>query len=185
MKRTAITIAAVFTALAALPASLWLAALLWPAPQSYPAITPFSWQDTQAQWHSLSESQAPFTLLFLGFLSCQNVCPARLGELAGIARTLPSGTVQVLYVTLEPNTDTPALRQRHIDSLGVKSGRLSPEALSQLRRELRDNSAAKSPAHHVNRVYLLHRSGKLAAVFNQQPLQAEAITQQLSTLSIL
>jgi protein SCO1/2 len=59
----------------------------------------------------LSDFRGDFTLLFFGFTNCPDVCPLTLGMLAqvraDIASRAPSFTPRVLFVSVDPNRDTP------------------------------------------------------------------------------
>lgn len=60
---------------------------------------------------SLRELEGDFTLLFFGFTNCPDVCPLTLGMLAQaraeVAARAPSFTPRVLFVSVDPNRDTP------------------------------------------------------------------------------
>ena len=67
----------------------------------------------------------PVTLVFFGFTQCPDVCPITMARLAKIYRELgePEG-VQVVMVTVDPETDTPDVVARyaagfHPDFLGL------------------------------------------------------------------
>jgi protein SCO1/2 len=57
---------------------------------------------------SLSEFHDKVVLLFFGYTSCQDVCPATLAHLQSLVRNLgeASSDVQVLFVTVDPENDT-------------------------------------------------------------------------------
>ncbi|RPI60243.1 MAG: SCO family protein [Lysobacterales bacterium] len=59
----------------------------------------------------LGDFKGEFTLLFFGFTNCPDVCPLTLSLLAqvraDIASRAPSFTPRVLFVSVDPNRDTP------------------------------------------------------------------------------
>ncbi len=59
----------------------------------------------------LSDFKGDFTLLFFGFTNCPDVCPATLSLLAqvraDVAARAPRFTPRVLFVSVDPNRDTP------------------------------------------------------------------------------
>jgi len=57
---------------------------------------------------SLSEFHDKVVLLFFGYTSCQDVCPATLAHLQALVRRLgeTSSDVQVLFVTVDPENDS-------------------------------------------------------------------------------
>ncbi len=56
----------------------------------------------------LSEFRGKVVLLFFGYTSCQDVCPATLSHLQALTRSLgpAADDVQVLLVTIDPDNDT-------------------------------------------------------------------------------
>ena len=57
----------------------------------------------------LDDFRGKAVVLFFGFTHCPDVCPTTLADLAGVMKTLGPGAdrVQVLFVTLDPERDTP------------------------------------------------------------------------------
>ncbi|MBU2887861.1 SCO family protein [Gilvimarinus agarilyticus] len=158
-----------------LPLCLWLASL-W-AIKPVLTITPFSWINIDGDRSSLASSQAPFTLLFLGYLSCDSICPATLAELATVARHRDPQLLQILFVTLDATHDTVERRRRFVDSLGIESVQLADKQLSRLRFELGDR--APDIANHRGNVYLLNRQGIIVDFFSSANLSWPALHDRL------
>ena len=57
---------------------------------------------------SLSDYRDKIVLLFFGYTSCQDICPAALGHLQSLMSRLESDSekVQVLFITVDPENDT-------------------------------------------------------------------------------
>ena len=57
---------------------------------------------------SLSDYRGKAVLIFFGYTSCQDICPATMGHLRSLMSNLgtASDEVQVLFVTVDPETDT-------------------------------------------------------------------------------
>jgi protein SCO1/2 len=55
-------------------------------------------------------------VLFFGFTQCPDVCPTTLADLAGVMKALgpDAQRVQVLFVTLDPERDTPAALDQYV-----------------------------------------------------------------------
>ena len=72
-------------------------------------------------------------MLFFGYTQCPDVCPTTLAELAeAMKRSGPDADrVQVLFVTIDPERDTPALLAQYV-----------PGVRSALRRALYGDAAA-------------------------------------------
>jgi protein SCO1/2 len=65
---------------------------------------------------SLADFRGKVVVLFFGYTHCPDVCPTTLGELAEVMKRLgpDADKVQVLFVTLDPARDTPALLAQYV-----------------------------------------------------------------------
>ena len=86
-----------------------------------------TWQYTQADFrlndangksHSLKDFSGKVVVLFFGYTHCPEVCPTTLADLAQVVRLLgkDADQVQVLFVTLDPERDNPALLAQYVPS---------------------------------------------------------------------
>jgi protein SCO1 len=58
-----------------------------------------------------AESRGKLTFLFFGYTNCPDVCPLHMANLASALKSLPESVrekVQVVFVTTDPERDTPA-----------------------------------------------------------------------------
>ncbi|HTP96324.1 MAG TPA: SCO family protein [Burkholderiales bacterium] len=64
----------------------------------------------------LADFRGKLVVLFFGYTHCPDVCPTTLAELAGAMQQLgaDAGRVQVLFVTVDPERDTPALLAQYV-----------------------------------------------------------------------
>ena len=70
--------------------------------------------DAQGKLRRLEDFRGKAVVLFFGFTRCPDVCPTTLAEIAGAVQSLgpDAARVQVLFVTVDPERDTPqALRE--------------------------------------------------------------------------
>lgn len=60
---------------------------------------------------SLADFRGKVVVLFFGYTHCPDVCPTTLADMAAVMKQLGSDAarVQVLFVTLDPERDTPAV----------------------------------------------------------------------------
>jgi protein SCO1 len=71
----------------------------------------FRLRDPSGQERTLADFRGRAVLLFFGFTQCPDVCPTALTRAAEVLRLLgdEGGRVQVIFVTVDPERDTPEL----------------------------------------------------------------------------
>lgn len=69
----------------------------------------FELRDPAGRVRHLSDFRGKVVLLFFGFTQCPDVCPTALTRAAAVRQLLgkDAGLLQVLFVTLDPERDTP------------------------------------------------------------------------------
>ncbi len=72
--------------------------------------------DQHGQPRNLADFKGKVTLVFFGFTQCPDVCPSTMAELAQIRAKLGAdgNRVQGVFVTLDPERDTPELLQAYM-----------------------------------------------------------------------
>jgi len=77
--------------------------------------------DPEGRRRSLAEFRGKAVVVFFGFTQCPDVCPTTLVELAAARKALgPDGQrVQGVFVTLDPERDTPELLKAYVDNFGA------------------------------------------------------------------
>lgn len=97
---------------------------LFPQPRELPA---FSLRQSDGTQLAQGELKGHWTLVFLGFTHCPDVCPTTLGTLAQAQKrwaTLPESTrPRVLFVSVDPERDTP-------DGIGQYAHAFHPDTLA-------------------------------------------------------
>ena len=155
---------------------------------------------------SLSEFRGKVVLLFFGYTSCQDVCPATLAHLQSLVRDLgkASNDVQVLLVTVDPENDSADHLKQYLarfDSrfVGLTGTRESVDHIASLFMVTHDRSHGIEVSNEYNRgktftdhsylyshsqqIYLLDKSGRTRALFfTGSPLEEmqEAVTALLN-----
>jgi protein SCO1/2 len=103
-------------ALCAALAGFWLARELdSSAPQlasgtwlaSARAVAEFQLTDHQGHPFTTQQLQGKTSLVFFGFTHCPDVCPTTLAKLAQVKKAGPIAGLQVLFITVDPQRDTP------------------------------------------------------------------------------
>ncbi len=74
--------------------------------------------DHTGQRRTLADFKGKVVVVFFGFTHCPDVCPATLAELATVARELgpEAQRLQVLFVTVDPERDTPEVLRQYVPS---------------------------------------------------------------------
>lgn len=121
----------------------------------------------------LSEMQGNVVLLFFGYASCPDVCPTTLSELRKVNEELGNAAsqVKVVFVTVDPERDTPEKIQKYVSIFNPSFIGLSG-SLDKLEpiwknygvyREVEKVSASAAGylVNHTARVYLIDRDGNL------------------------
>ena len=78
----------------------------------------FQLTDHNGKARSLADFKGKVVVLFFGYTHCPDACPTTLAELALVMKQLgaDSKKVQVLFVTVDPERDTPRLLAQYVPS---------------------------------------------------------------------
>lgn len=80
----------------------------------------FTLDDTDGRpFHFMAETEGYVTLLFFGYTYCPDVCPVHMANLAAVLKELPwevRTRVKVVFVTTDPERDTPARIRQWLDA---------------------------------------------------------------------
>jgi len=125
----------------------------------------------------LSETRGKVVLLFFGYTSCPDVCPTTLAELKLALEKLgeeKAKQAQVLFVTVDPERDTPERVQEYVDHFNTDfiglSGTESDLAnvwnnYGVFRETVEGTSAVGYLVNHTARVTLIDQQGNLRISF--------------------
>ena len=88
-----------------------------PVPDS-PMASNFKLTDQSGQPRALSDFRGKVVSLFFGFTHCPDICPTHLARQAEVMRLLgpQANEVAVLFVTLDPERDTPSALKTYMDA---------------------------------------------------------------------
>jgi protein SCO1/2 len=82
----------------------------------------FALTDHHGQPFSLSSLKGEVALIFFGYTMCPDACPTTLSKLSSAyARLTPEerARVKTVYITVDPERDTPAVMKEHLTYFGV------------------------------------------------------------------
>lgn len=132
----------------------------------------FRLADHTGNMRTLSDFKGKVVVLFFGYTHCPDVCPATMANLAAAMEKLgpQADRVQVLFVTVDPERDTPAILQQYLSAFNPEFLGLSgnPQATKDVIKEFKivaQKQAGESPGHHTvdhsTGTYIFDTSGKL------------------------
>lgn len=97
--------------------------------------------DAEGRPRSLADFKGKVTVVFFGYTHCPDVCPATMAELAEVKRSLGAdgARVQGVFVTLDPERDTPELLRQYVQGFdgGFVALRPTPEQLKALAKDFK------------------------------------------------
>jgi protein SCO1/2 len=134
----------------------------------------FALQGTDGQALDLNGYRGKVVLLAFGYSSCTAVCPITLNTLAQARRKLgpKADAVQVVYITVDPERDTPSRLKKFLSSFDATfvGGTGSEQQLEQVRKDYGVSARKitypdKSYSYdHSSFTYLIDRSGRIRAL---------------------
>jgi protein SCO1/2 len=168
---------------------------LFPQPRALPA---YSLQQSDGTRLVPGELQGHWTVVFLGFTHCPDICPTTLAELAQAQKrweSLPDSTrPRVLFVSVDPERDSAILAGEyahafHRDTLAATGDVPSLEAfarsLSLVFMKVPPEAGAPADRYNVDHsatLAVLDPQGRMAGII-QPPLVPQAIAADLSALT--
>src|SRR5438445_775325 len=128
---------------------------------------PFTLTDHTGARRSLADFRGKVVLLYFGYTYCPDVCPADLAQIAALLRSLgPNAPVQAVYVTVDPERDTPGHLAAYLGAFDPRIVGLTG-SVEEVRAVAERYKAyfAKAPAglmEHSANFYVLDREGRCA-----------------------
>ncbi len=114
-------------------------------------------------------------LVFFGYTHCPDVCPTTLSDLTQMLKALgPEKDASVLFVTIDPERDTPAVLKDYLSGFDPRITGLtgSPAAIEAMLRGYRV-FAKRAPTEggdytmdHTSIIYLMDKAGNFVQSFN-------------------
>lgn len=148
--------------------------------------------DIDGRSRSLADFKGKVVVVFFGFTQCPDVCPTTMAELAQVKKALgPDGDkVQGVFVTVDPDRDTPELLKAYLGSFDPSFVALrgSAEQLKATAQEFKVYYAkvpGKTPESytmdHTAASFLFDTEGRIR-IFSRYGSGAEALTQDIQAL---
>lgn len=144
------------------------------------AAADFHLTDPNGRARSLTDFQGKVVVLFFGYTQCTEVCPTTLADLAQVMRMLGADAekVQVLFVTLDPERDTPELLAKYVPSfhpsfLGLYGDAQATAQAAKVFAVNYEKHAGKSGCtlDHSDGTFLIGKSGRIVLMspYGQRP----------------
>lgn len=142
----------------------------------HPIGAPFVLADPDGRRVTLADFKGKLVLLYFGFATCPDVCPTDLAIIAQALRTLGAAErdVQPLFVTLDPQRDSPAVLREYAAAFHPRLVALTGSE-AEIRRVATDYKVffEKVPLpgrdtytiDHTAYTFLLDRAGKFVILF--------------------
>ncbi len=137
----------------------------------YPPAPNFELTRSNGDSFRLSDQRGKILLLFFGYTFCPDVCPATLAELNMALNKIPDkvDSVQVIFVTVDPDRDTPQITQEYVGHFNPSFIGLSGPILDLgkiwqdygIFREVVTSDSAVTTVSHTARVVLIDKDGNL------------------------
>jgi protein SCO1/2 len=152
----------------------------------------FELPDTEGKMRRLADFKGKVVVLFFGYTQCPDVCPTTLQELTQARQLLgPLGErVQGIFVTIDPERDTPEMLRNYMQSFDPGYVALVPNA-QQLEQAAKDfkvyykKAAGKTPTsytmEHTAASFVFDPQGRIR-LFTRYGLGAQALADDLKLL---
>jgi protein SCO1/2 len=127
---------------------------------------------------SLSDLQGGPVLLYFGYTFCPDICPTTLAEMVQVRRELgeQADEVAFVFVSVDPERDTPEVLQRHLSAFDeafiglsgdeVTLSKISGEYGLFYEKRSVEGTSAKYLIDHTTKSYLIGSDGKLHMIYS-------------------
>lgn len=158
-----------------------------------PVATNFTLTDQSGQNKSLSDFRGKIVSLFFGFTHCPDICPTHLARQAEVMRQLgpQSSQVVVLFVTLDPERDSPEALKAYMDAFDPRFIALNgnPDEIAKIAKQykifwqksLLPNSALKYTIDHTTNSFVIDQNGRIRLIVPHEMTAAD-VTHDLKLL---
>jgi len=152
----------------------------------------FALNDQDGKPRTLADFKGKAVVIFFGYTHCPDVCPTTMAEMAAVMKQLgpDADRVQVLFVTLDPERDTPALLKQYVPAFDPRFIALSgdQEATAKVAKEFRvfyqkvpGKDAGSYTLDHTAASYVFDPQGRVR-LFVRHGQGPEPIVQDLKLL---
>jgi len=143
--------------------------------------------DTTGETVTAEDTDGTIRLMFFGFTSCPDICPATLQKLSRVVNDLPESArqdVKIIFVSVDPKRDTPERIKNYVEFFSESIIGLtgSEKNLRELSKRYRTTFGYETPdengnydVSHSGAVYVFDRKGEARLLVRpEQSLKALA-----------
>lgn len=116
----------------------------------------FALPDHNGKSRTLADFKGKAVVIFFGYTQCPDVCPTTMAEMAAVMQQLGAlaDRVQVLFVTLDPERDTPELLSKYVPSfdprfLGLVGDKAATEKVAKEFKVFYQKVPGKQPGSYT------------------------------------
>jgi protein SCO1 len=152
---------------------------------------PFEMVDQNGQKFTEANLNGKWHLVFFGFTHCPDACPTTLNEVALAIDQLGDrrGEVGVVFISVDPERDTPEVLKSYVSSFDAPITALSgtPEQVAQVAKAYRVYFAKRQrpdggyDVDHTAALYVMDPQGRFTATFSPQT-GVDAMVERLQQL---
>jgi len=148
--------------------------------------------DFDGRPRTLADFKGKVVVVFFGYTQCPDACPTTMAELSGILKTLgpDASKVQVLFVTVDPSRDTPALLKNYVanfrpDFIALRGDETQTQQVIKDFKLIVQKVPGKTPdsytIDHTAGSYVFDPEGRIR-LFASQSLDPALLTEDLKAL---
>ncbi|GGP26187.1 SCO family protein [Silvimonas amylolytica] len=150
----------------------------------------FTLVDHHGKARRLADFQGKVVALFFGYTHCPDVCPLTMAEYAAVMKNLgnKAADVQVLFVSLDPERDTPTLLAQYVPAFNPTFVGLTgtPQQVAAVAGQYKviyqkQGAGANYTLDHSAGSFLLDKKGRLRVLENYGASPA-VLTKDITTL---
>ena len=152
----------------------------------------FNLPDFDGRPRTLADFKGKVTVVFFGYTQCPDACPTTMAELSGILKTLgpDAAKVQVVFITVDPSRDTPALLKNYVtnfrpDFVALRGDEAQTQAVIKDFKLIVEKVPGKTPGSytidHTAGTYVYDPQGRVR-LFASQSLDPALLTDDLKAL---
>ncbi len=151
-------------------------------------IVQFEWFDNSLNSHTFPTTDNRITYLFMGFLSCSEICPIRIQQMHVLEQeidkdpSLSTENINFMFISIDPENDTAELRKHLIDNRSPRfiSASLNDADLMHLNQQLSEKINKNTNAiNHVGNLFLISTTGKVERIYTAKQLSTDKMLVEL------